>query len=452
MQQRRLVRILRPFQEFLASQIASGVILLVCALLAIVGANLEGGAESHHHLMSLPVTFAVSDWQLSKGLEHWINDGLMAIFFLVVGIEIKRELVHGELASLKQALLPIFGALGGMIVPALIYMALNSQNPEASHGWGIPMATDIAFAMACAAVLGKRVPQSLVVFLTALAIVDDLGAVLVIALFYTASIDMGMLAGAGAVTLLLVLLNYFDVRRSFPYLLLGAVLWYLVLKSGIHATIAGVVLGFTIPSGNRSSLPEFLEQVEGLVQQTRQDLERATDDDTRQSLKENALLTLEELGEDTESPAHKLAQTLQPWVSYLIMPVFALANTALVLSAASFMEALGSPVTQGVALGLLFGKTIGVFGASYLAIRMGLAARPAQSSTLQLLGFSILAGIGFTMSLFVNNLAFSDIHHMDLARQGILLGSVASAVLGFIVLFWAGRQRAALSDVAQPLD
>lgn len=436
------LKFLKPFQEFLESQVAAGVVLLLCAVAAIVWANQPGGYEQHHQVMQKLFTIGFEGAGLSKSLEHWINDGLMVIFFLVVGIEIKRELVHGELAHLRAAMLPIAGAVGGMLIPALIYAAFNSGT-AAAHGWGIPMATDIAFAMACAAVLGKRVPSSLVVFLTALAIVDDLGAVLVIAIFYTSNLDLMMLGSAGLISLLLIGLNWLDVRKSLPYLILGVFLWYFTLKSGIHATIAGVVLGFILPASNRSSLAELLDTVEELVRSARQRLQAARDEEDRNAVKEEALLTLEELGNDVEAPSHTLAQNLQPWVSYVIMPVFALANAAVVIDGATLREAIQHPVALGVALGLLFGKTIGIFSLSALAIKTGLAAMPKGASWAQLLGFSALGGIGFTMSLFVNQLAFEDPHFMELAKQGIIFGSLLSACLGFVILFMAAPSRAA---------
>ncbi len=330
-------------------------------------------------------------------LEHWINDGLMAVFFLLVGLEIKREVVDGQLSTWPRRVLPGIAAAGGMIVPALIYLAFNA-GPTAA-GWAIPAATDIAFALGVIALLGNRVPASLRVFLAALAIIDDLGAVLIIALFYTADLSLPALAGAGAALAVLIGFNLFKVRRLSPYLLVGIVLWVLVLRSGIHATLAGVMLAFTIP----------MERTPGRS--------------------DHACV----------SPLHRLEHALHLPVSFLIVPVFGLANAAVPVLGLP-PSALVAPVTLGVAAGLLLGKVGGVFGFASIAVRLGLADRPAHAGRLQMLGVALLCGIGFTMSIFITLLAFPSSPLLQAeAKIGVLAGSLISGLLGYFTLRWAKR-------------
>jgi NhaA family Na+:H+ antiporter len=332
---------------------------------------------------------------------HWINDGLMALFFLFVGLEIKREFLDGQLSSWANRALPGIAAAGGVIVPGLIYAALNAGQAATLRGWAIPTATDIACALGVLSLLGSRVPTSLKVFLATLAIVDDLVAVLVIAVFYTAELNLAALGGAGVVTLLLVGLNRMKVARLAPYLLLGAALWWLVLLSGIHATVAGVVLALTIPLRRSKGTPD-----------------------------------------DATSPLHRLEHGLSPWVAFLIVPVFGFANAGVSfggMSAAILLE----PVTLGVALGLFVGKQVGVFGAAALAIRLRLARLPVAASWAQLYGVALLCGIGFTMSLFIGSLAFPGAEHIVEMRLGVIGGSILSALAGLVVLALATRRRTA---------
>ncbi|KQM86662.1 sodium:proton antiporter [Sphingomonas sp. Leaf23] len=380
-------------RRFLHSQAAAGIVLMGAALVALLIANSPFGPDYdallHVHLGPLSI-------------GHWINDGLMAVFFLLVGLEIKREMLDGQLSSWSRRVLPGIAAAGGMVVPALIYLAFN-RGPTVT-GWAIPAATDIAFALGVIALLGKRVPGSLRVFLAALAIIDDLGAVAIIAFFYTAGLSLPALAGAAVALLVLVAMNRCGVRRLAPYLIVGAVLWVLVLWSGIHATLAGVMLALTIP------------------------MERTPARSDR----------------DCVSPLHRLEQALHVPVGFLIVPVFGLANAAVPVLGLP-PGALAAPVTLGVAAGLLIGKVVGVFGFATLAIRLGVADCPAGASRLQLLGVAMLCGIGFTMSIFITLLAFpGDLLLQAEAKIGVLAGSLAAGVLGYIVLRLARPEPSAI--------
>jgi NhaA family Na+:H+ antiporter len=370
-------------RRFLEGQSSAGLVLMGAAALALVVANspLEPAYNALLHAYVGPLSVA-----------HWINDGLMAVFFLLVGLEIKREVLDGQLSTWPRRALPGIAAAGGMAVPALIYLAFN-PGPTA-HGWAIPAATDIAFALGVISLLGNRVPASLRVFLAALAIIDDLGAVIIIALFYTADLSLPDLAGAAAVVAILVGLNRFGVRRLLPYLLLGLVLWVLVLRSGVHATLAGVVLAFTIPLQTTPGRPDMA----------------------------------------SSSPLHRLEHVLHLPVGFLVVPIFGLANAGVAFLGLP-AEALAAPVTLGVGLGLLVGKLVGVFGFSVLAIRLGLADMPAYAGRLQMLGTALLCGIGFTMSLFITLLAFpDDLLLQAQAKIGILGGSLVSGLLGYALL------------------
>lgn len=375
-------------RRFLSAQSSAGLVLMAAAgvALAIANSPLAPGYASLLHASVGPLS-----------LGHWINDGLMAVFFLLVGLEIKREMLDGQLSTWSRRILPGIAAAGGMIVPALIYLAFN-RGPTAA-GWAIPAATDIAFALGVIALLGNRVPASLRVFLAALAIIDDLGAVLIIAIFYTADLSLPDLAGAAAALAVLVGLNRLGVRRLSPYLLVGLVLWILVLRSGIHATLAGVMLAFTIPMERTPSRSDH----------------------------------------DSISPLHRLEHKLHLPVGFVIVPIFGLANAAvpiLGLPPGAFV----APVTLGVAAGLLLGKVIGVFGFATIAVRIGLADRPAHAGRLQMLGVALLCGIGFTMSIFITLLAFPGSALLQAeAKIGVLAGSLASGLLGYLILRRAER-------------
>lgn len=385
----RTVRRTSVLREFLDSGAAGGVLLMVTALLALIVAN-SPLAGRYFQMLHAPLA----------GLDvlHWINDGLMALFFLFVGLEIKREFLDGQLSTWANRALPCIAAAGGVIAPGLIYAAINWGHADTVRGWAIPTATDIAFALGVLSLLGSRVPTSLKVFLATLAIVDDLAAVLVIAVFYTAELNLAALGGAGVVTLLLIGLNRLKIARLAPYLLLGAALWWLVLLSGIHATVAGVVLALTIPLRRSKGAPD-----------------------------------------DMTSPLHRLEHGLSPWVAFLIVPVFGFANAG-VSFAGMNAGVLLEPVTLGVALGLFIGKQVGVFGAAALAIRLRLANLPVAASWPQLYGVALLCGIGFTMSLFIGLLAFPSTALQDEVKVGVLAGSLISALCGAALLSVAKRE------------
>jgi NhaA family Na+:H+ antiporter len=423
------MRALRPFQRFARTESAGGVVLLACAALALGWAN-SPWAESYFHLWETHVGVSLAGRVLDLSLHHWINDGLMAVFFFVVGLEIKREMLVGELSSARQAALPIAGALGGMLVPAGIYAAINAGGPG-SAGWGIPMATDIAFALGVLALLGPRVPVVLKVFLTALAIADDIGAVLVIALFYTSDLAWSALLAGGVVLGALIALNVLGVRRPGAYLALGVLLWLAFLQSGVHATVAGVVLAMTIPSRTRVHEAEFLAVARGAIDEFDAACQPGETVLTNRAQQE-AIEALEHVSEGVQSPLFTMERKLHGAVAFVIMPVFALANAG--VSLGGLLDTLSLPVTLGVVLGLLIGKPLGITLFAWLAVRLGWATLPAQASWRTLHGVSWLGGIGFTMSLFIAGLAFSDASLLDSAKVGILAGSLVAGIVGWAML------------------
>jgi NhaA family Na+:H+ antiporter len=386
-------RLVRPFQEFADLEASGGLLLIGCTVAALIWAN-SPFAGSYFHFWHMDLTFGRIGGLLAEPLHFWINDGLMALFFLLVGLEIKREILVGELASFQRAVLPIAAALGGMIVPAAFYLLFNHGGPGAP-GWGIPMATDIAFALGVLALLRSRVPTSLKVFLAALAIADDIGAVLVIAFFYTERISWISLGAGGVFFVALLAANRAGVRHLLIYAILGLGLWVAFLQSGIHATVAGVLLAITIPA--------------------------------RQPIASRAVLT------SNDSPMLRLEHTLIPWNRYLIMPVFALANAGVALGSGA-ARSVAAPVSLGVIFGLVIGKPIGVVLFSWLATRTRLAAMLDGIGWRQIVGVGMLGGIGFTMSLFIANLAFGDGPALETAKVGILVASVVSGLAGAIVL------------------
>ena len=421
--------LLHPFQSFFALESASGILLLAAALVALVWAN-SPLAPAYFELWETHLVVGVGDLVLDQSLHHWINDGLMAVFFFVVGLEIKREVLVGELASPRKAALSVAAALGGMAAPALVYALLNARGVGAA-GWGIPMATDIAFALGVLALLGSRIPLSLKVFVTAIAIVDDLGAVLVIAFFYTAELSWGALELAAVMLILLALLNRGGVRRPLPYALLGVVLWLAFLASGVHATVAGVLLALTIPARRAIDDTEFLRRTELLVAEFAEEAEPGLAVPTPDQ--RDALHSLEVAVRDVEAPLPRLEHALHPWVAFFIMPVFALANAGVSLGG-DLSTVLGSPIALGVVLGLFLGKQVGILTASWIAVRAGLAELPSGVRFRQLWGVGLLCGIGFTMSLFIATLAFPDPRLLDAAKIGILAASLLSGIAGALAL------------------
>ncbi|MFP5355758.1 MAG: Na+/H+ antiporter NhaA [Gemmatimonadota bacterium] len=425
-------------RRFIRTEAGSAGLLVAASLIALVWAN-SPWSESYVDLWHTMITVDVGAMGgLSMDLHHWINDGLMVVFFLLVGLEIKREFLVGELASARQAALPIVAALGGMIVPAALYAFVN-RGGMGMAGWGIPMATDIAFALGILALLGPRVPIGLKVFLAALAIVDDLGAVLVIALFYTASISWGAVAGAAICLALLIALNVRRVGALTPYLVIGIVLWYFLLRSGIHSTIAGVLLALSIPTRSHLNAAEFSERARALVDK----FDRTETGDLlviTSKGQQEALHQLDVAVSAVNSPLLKLEHSLHNLVSFAIMPLFAFANAGVRLDGVG--DALAKPVTLGVVLGLVIGKTIGISGFSVLAVRAGVAALPAGVTWRTLHGAAWLGGIGFTMSLFIAGLAFADAALLDSAKLGVLVASLLAGVVGFLLLRKAPAPRA----------
>jgi len=417
-------RIVRPFQEFAHTAAAGGLVLLAAAIVALVWAN-SPFAGAYHALWHTTFSVGVGEFVFAQPLEVWINDGLMAVFFFVVGLEIKREVTTGELSTFRQASLPVAAAVGGMIVPALIYASWNYGTPEIS-GWGVPMATDIAFALGVLALLGKCVPDSLRVFLTAVAIVDDLGAVLVIAIFYTAQISgLALVAGIAGLAVM-TLANRLGVRSPLAYFLMGLGVWAAFMASGVHATIAGVLTAMTIPA--RSILDE-----DKFVSSGQHFLEVVGDGDSVPERKIAAVHTLEISCEHVQTPLLRLEHALHPWVAFVIMPIFALANAGIPLGS-DFVASLAAPVTLGVALGLIIGKQVGVTLFTWLAVRSGLAVLPPSMNWRSVSGLAWLAGIGFTMSIFISGLAFDSADTLVEAKAGILTASLIAGAVGYVLL------------------
>jgi len=427
---RPIDHILSPFQEFFQQEASSGILLIIATIIALIWAN-SPWAESYVHLWETKLTVSFGTFGISKDLLHWINDGLMAIFFFVVGLEIKREVLVGELSSPRQAILPIVAAIGGMALPAGFYLLFNAGGP-AHAGWGIPMATDIAFALGVLSLLGDRVPLSLKIFLTAVAIVDDLGAVLVIALFYTSNLVWGSLLIGVIFLVALIIVNRLGVRSPLVYSLLGFGLWVAFLKSGIHATIAGVLLAMTIPVRTRINTDEFFSHTSFFLDEFRKQGKPGesvlTNKDQRSTIQ-----AIEVAAEHAQTPLQRLEHTLHPWVSNFIMPVFALANAGVALKG-NFLTFFTQPVTLGIMAGLVLGKQIGVFLASYLAIKLKWADMPSGMTWTSLYGLAWLAGIGFTMSLFIAGLAFKESEFLTSAKTGILIASLISGIAGAIIL------------------
>lgn len=425
-------RAIAPFKRFAALEAAGGIVLLACTALALVWAN-SPWAASYHHLWELEIGLVAGPLDVRSTLHHFINDGLMAVFFFLVGLEIKREMLAGELASLRQSALPIAGAVGGMVVPAAVYAAFNAGGPG-SAGWAVPMATDIAFALGVLALLGERVPLGLKVFLTALAIVDDIGAILVIALFYSGGISGLHLALAGGLLLLALGANASGVRRPGAYAAIGVLLWAAVLGAGIHATVAGVLLAMTIPARTRIQRDEFLDRAQGSLQNLA--ASRPSDKSgLADSSQKAAVHELERLAEQAQAPLTRLEHGLHGVVAFGIMPLFALANAGVSLQGGDVAAALGNRVTIGVVAGLLLGKSLGITLLAWLVVRAGVAALPAGATWRSLHGVSWLGGIGFTMALFIANLAFAGRPELlEAAKLGILGASLLAGITGWLLL------------------
>jgi NhaA family Na+:H+ antiporter len=399
-------RIVNKIQDFLKLETSAGFVLMFVALLALL-ANNSPLAGLYSGFLSTPVEVQFGTFEIAKPLLLWINDGLMAIFFFLVGLEIKKEVMEGELSSFDKAALPIFAAIGGVIVPALIYFYFNKADPLAVQGWAIPAATDIAFALGVLALVGSRVPVSLKILLLAVAIIDDLAAIIIIAIFYTQDLSLVALGWGGVGTLGLIALNRMGVMRIMPYALIGVFVWACVLKSGVHATLAGVVAALAIPLRHKDPT--------------------------------------------ASSPLHRAEHGLHIWVAFLILPLFAFANAGVSLKGITISDVL-APIPLGIALGLFIGKQIGVFCFSWVAVKVGLAKLPTGANWLQLYGIACLTGVGFTMSLFIGTLAFDGDETLNAVRLGVIMGSLVSGILGYIVLRISCRENDVAINSSAPVQ
>ncbi|MEQ8834226.1 MAG: Na+/H+ antiporter NhaA [Miltoncostaeaceae bacterium] len=412
----------RPLQAFLRLEASSGLVLLAATLVALVWANTATG--SYVDLWSTEVTLTVGDWSLEEDLLHVVNDGLMTLFFLVIGLEVKRELTVGELRTRRAAMLPLAAAAGGMVLPAAIYLAVLGGDPGSS-GWGVPIATDVAFALGALAALGSRVPPALLAFLLGVAVIDDIGAILVIAIAYSSDLSLAWLAVAGAGLLAIAALNRVGVRYLGIYLIVGAVVWFATFESGVHATIAGVVLGLMTPA--RPFQPP--DAVRSAAAQA------ATGDEA-----EARWGRLAWLAREAQPPLDRIEHALHPWSSFVVLPIFALANAGIVLSGEAIEAATETRVALGIVMGLVLGKMLGLTLGAFIAVRLGLSSLPRGVRWTQIVGVASLAGIGFTVSLFITDLAFTDPALVAAAKIGVLCGSTIALLVGLALLLSAARR------------
>jgi len=431
-----------PAQRFIHTEVLGGIALLLAAVVALIWAN-SPWDQAYFDLFATELSIDAGIFHIEEDLHGWINDGLMTFFFFVVGLEIKREMTQGELAGFQKAMLPVTAALGGMIVPAAIYIALNAGG-EGSSGWGIPMATDIAFALGILALIGRRIPAQLRVFLLALAIADDIGAITVIAVFYTSDLSIEALLISGGLLAFIYGMNRAGVRDISVYLLVGAFAWVAMFESGVHPTIAGVLLGLMTPANPYYSPATFEDSMESLFAKYRE--AHARDDEPAA---QHLLGQMEALTQGTESPLERLQRLLLPLTSFIVVPLFALANAGVVITGDSVNHAVSSEISQGVAFGLLLGKPIGIFVATWLAVRIGLASLPRSMNWWHVLGVGLLGGVGFTVSLFVNELAFDEVFLVTDGKMGILAGSLISAIIGYVMLVIVTRKPAGPSESAE---
>lgn len=423
-------RISNSLKTFIKLETASSIILFAFSILAVIWANSSYGyiyEDLWHH--EFTIGFADTSFHLSKPLILWINDGLMAIFFFVIGLEVKREILVGELTTLRKASLPIFAAIGGMAFPVLIFMLLNKDELGA-EGWGIPMATDIAFTLGILKLLGKRVPLGLKIFLTAFAIVDDIGAVLVIAIFYSANIQWDLIAYALLIFSVVAFLSYKQIYSKYFYFVMGFVVWLLFLKSGIHPTIAGILMAFTIPIQRKVDLRAYFKAVTKQLNLFKE--ESSHDGKLMNHEQLQAVDSIEVISEHIQSPLQHLEHTLHGWVSYIIMPIFALANAGVILSLDGLENT--SHIAINIALALVVGNTVGILFMSVLAIKLKWADLPKGVNLKQLLGVSLLGGLGFTMSLFIVNLAYTNESFIAASKMGVIVGSLIAGTLGYVIL------------------
>ena len=419
---------LTPFQKFVKIESFSGILLLLATIVALVWANSSFG-DSYRELWQYDIGIVTDSFEFKKPLILWINDGLMAVFFFLIGLEIKRELMIGELNSMKKIAFPLVGALGGMVIPVVFFLVLN-QNPETTKGWGIPMATDIAFSLAVLNVLGKRVPLSLKIFLTAFAIVDDIGAVLVIALFYSGTINITLLLIALGLLAVLYLFSFKGFYSKYIFLFFGTIIWFLFLKSGIHPTVAGILMAFSVPIRQKIDTSTFLDQLESVYS----DIKNASI--LKKPILSNEQIEhmddLEDWASQFQSPLQHLEHNLHGWVAYFIIPIFALANAGVLIDSSAYLD---TALVTNIVICLVLGKGVGITSLVLLAKKLKWIEVPSDISVKQIIGVSFLAGIGFTMAIFIASLAFASTpEYIDSAKIGILIGSFIAAIIGFIIL------------------
>jgi NhaA family Na+:H+ antiporter len=438
--ERTFSKVISPFEEFIHRQTTSGFLLMASAIVAIMLAN-SAFAELYQHFIHTPVAVSFGSWNINMSLHHWVNDGLMALFFFVVGLELKREIMVGELSDIRQAALPVIAAVGGMVVPALIYLAFNHEG-DAMRGWGVPMATDIAFAVGIMALLAGRVPKALVTFLVALAIADDLGAVLVIAIFYTQDLALNwLLIGLGLV-LVLMTFNFAGIRKAMPYFIIAVLLWYALLQSGVHATIAGVLGAFMVPARSKYDPGLFADKVNEQVDTFI--ASRQVDDSLLTN--EKLYTVVQNIEHDVlavQTPLQRLERIWHLPVAFIVIPIFAIFNAGIPVQLSSLADTFTHPVLLGSMFGLLLGKFAGITGASWIALRLGIAQLPTGARFSQLAAVSVLGGIGFTMSIFIAELAFTQQHedYLLLAKTGVLAASLLAGIIGYVWLYWLGRDK-----------
>ncbi len=418
--------------RFIKEETLGGVLLIISTVIAVILAN-SGMQDMYNYILhDFKLGFTVGDFSPKASLQHWVNDFLMAVFFFVIGLEIKREVMGGELSSMKKAALPIMAAVGGMVIPAILFVVITIKNPDYVTGWGIPMATDIAFALGLLAMLGKRVHINLKIFLTALAIADDLGAILVIAAFYTETINYLQLMIAGVAILVLIVGNRLGVRSTFFYAIIGLLgVWLAFVFSGIHATIAGVLIAFTIPSGSKINEKDFISRLCGLLDKFNEEKTRTSKLLT--SKQAHLIDKIEKLSYDAHTPLQRLEHLLHPITAYFIIPVFAFCNAGVSIDG-NIMAMILHPISLGIIAGLVIGKFLGISIFGHLAVKLKFASLPDGVTWKDFYGVSFLAGIGFTMSIFISGLAFTDPEFIQIAKVGIFTASILSAVLGITIL------------------
>ncbi len=425
----------RPFIRFSELQASSGIVLLVAAIVALVWAN-SAYSDTYFAILEEHLTISIGDFHFDESVHHLVNDGLMAIFFFVVGLEIKREIVLGDLRDRRTAALPVLAALGGMLVPALIYLAFNAGT-AASRGWGVPMATDIAFAIGVVALLGARVPSGAKLFLLTLAIADDIGAISVIAIFYTSDLDLGFLGAAVGGLLILWLANKVNIRALIFYIPLAFVIWYFMLESGVHATLAGVALGFLTPATAYFTPRQFDVRARSILDQ----FPAERDSPAAQDHSDHEVVLMIQTAQESISPLSRLEHNLVRWSSYVVVPLFALANAGVDFRDTPIADAATSPVALGVGLGLVLGKLVGISLFTAIAVRLGFGRLPPGTNWRHIVGVAAVAGIGFTVSLFVAGMAFAEPLLVDQAKLGIFLGSMVSGTVGSMILLSSRRTR-----------